>query len=78
MFNKVLKAIREHETIIIHRHSRPDGDALGSQIGLKEAIKAIYPRKKSICGRINLIAIASLEKWIILKIIFIKRLWYLF
>ena len=51
MFNKVLKAIREHETIIIHRHSRPDGDALGSQIGLKEAIKATYPRKKSICGR---------------------------
>ncbi|MDD2493256.1 MAG: bifunctional oligoribonuclease/PAP phosphatase NrnA [Bacilli bacterium] len=46
MFNKVLKAIREHETIIIHRHSRPDGDALGSQIGLKEAIKATYPRKR--------------------------------
>ncbi len=46
MFNKVLKAIKDHETIIIHRHSRPDGDALGSQIGLKEAIKATYPRKK--------------------------------
>lgn len=46
MFNKVLKAIKDHETIIIHRHSRPDGDALGSQVGLKEAIKATYPRKK--------------------------------
>lgn len=46
MFNKVLKAIKEHDTIIIQRHLRPDGDALGSQIGLKEAIKATFPRKK--------------------------------
>ncbi len=46
MFNKVLKAIKEYDTIIIQRHSRPDGDALGSQIGLKEAIKATFPRKK--------------------------------
>ncbi|MDD3171955.1 MAG: bifunctional oligoribonuclease/PAP phosphatase NrnA [Bacilli bacterium] len=46
MYNKILKAIKEHETIIIHRHSRPDGDAMGSQIGLKEAIKASFPRKK--------------------------------
>lgn len=38
--------IKEFGTIIIHRHSRPDGDAIGSQIGLKEAIKATYPYKK--------------------------------
>ena len=46
MYNKILKQIREAKTIIIHRHSRPDGDALGSQIGLKEAIKATFPRKE--------------------------------
>ena len=33
-------------TIIIHRHGRPDGDAIGSQIGLKESIKATFPYKK--------------------------------
>ena len=32
--------------IIIHRHGRPDGDALGSQIGLKESILATFPYKK--------------------------------
>lgn len=46
MYNRVLKFIREAKTIIIHRHSRPDGDALGSQIGLREAIKATFPRKE--------------------------------
>lgn len=45
MYNKILKLIREAKTIIIHRHARPDGDALGSQIGLKEAIKNTFPRK---------------------------------
>lgn len=45
MYNKILKLIREAKTIIIHRHTRPDGDALGSQIGLKEAIKHTFPRK---------------------------------
>ena len=38
--------IKEYGTIIIHRHSRPDGDAIGSQIGLKEALIATYPYKK--------------------------------
>ena len=46
MYNTILRHIRESKTIIIHRHSRPDGDALGSQIGLKEAIKATFPNKK--------------------------------
>lgn len=38
--------IKEYGTIIIHRHSRPDGDAIGSQIGLKDALLATYPYKK--------------------------------
>src|SRR6056297_2028776 len=37
--------IKEHNTIIIHRHKRPDPDAYGSQMGLKHIIKNSYPDK---------------------------------
>lgn len=40
------ETIEKYDTIIIHRHSRPDGDAMGSQLGLKEIIKTNYPNKK--------------------------------
>ena len=46
MFNLIYNKIKEFDTIIIHRHSNPDGDALGSQIGLKEAILATFPNKR--------------------------------
>lgn len=46
MYKSFLKKIKEYGTIIIHRHGRPDGDALGSQIGLKESILATFPYKK--------------------------------
>ncbi|MCR5786672.1 MAG: bifunctional oligoribonuclease/PAP phosphatase NrnA [Acholeplasmatales bacterium] len=45
-FKKILKAIRDHETILIHGHVRPDGDCIGSQIGLKNLILANFPEKK--------------------------------
>ena len=45
MFEQVLQAVRDYDTIIIHRHNRPDGDALGSQIGLKHLIMDNFPRK---------------------------------
>ena len=45
MFEAILDAIREYDTIIIHRHSRPDGDALGSQIGMKHIIRENFPEK---------------------------------
>ena len=45
MFTDILKAISEYETIIIHRHSRPDGDALGSQIGMKHILLENFPGK---------------------------------
>lgn len=38
--------IKQHEVIILHRHILPDGDAFGSQLGLKELIKTNYPSKK--------------------------------
>lgn len=44
--SEIIQAIKEYETIIIHRHVRPDPDALGSQGGLKEIIQASFPDKK--------------------------------
>ena len=45
MFEQILEQIKNHNTIIIHRHTNPDGDALGSQIGLKHIIKDNFPEK---------------------------------
>ncbi|MBQ6803481.1 MAG: bifunctional oligoribonuclease/PAP phosphatase NrnA [Clostridia bacterium] len=45
MFEAFLSLIRAHGTIIIHRHKNPDGDALGSQIGLKHIILENFPGK---------------------------------
>lgn len=45
MFQKALELIKKYDVIIIHRHSNPDGDALGSQIGLREIIRENFPNK---------------------------------
>ena len=45
MFEKILNEINCFDTIILHRHNRPDGDAMGSQIGLKHILKENYPEK---------------------------------
>lgn len=42
----ILKAIKQHQTVIIHRHQRPDPDAIGSQMGLAAILKASFPEKK--------------------------------
>lgn len=46
MFEKILELIHKYDTIILHRHYRPDGDAMGSQIGLKNLLIQNYPHKK--------------------------------
>ncbi len=45
MFEGILAEIQKYDTIIIHRHNRPDGDAMGSQIGLKHIILENFPHK---------------------------------
>jgi bifunctional oligoribonuclease and PAP phosphatase NrnA len=45
MKEQILEAIENYETIIIHRHVRPDPDAYGSQGGLAEILMASYPEK---------------------------------
>jgi len=46
MERQIIDTIERYERIIIHRHVRPDPDAYGSQIGLKEIISANYPDKE--------------------------------
>ena len=45
MFFEIKKKIEAYDTIIIHRHENPDGDALGSQLGLRALIRENYPEK---------------------------------
>lgn len=46
MFQAILEKIAAYDTIILHRHSKPDGDAIGSQVGLKHLILENFPGKK--------------------------------
>ena len=46
MFESIIALIEAYDTIIIHRHTKPDGDAIGSQIGLKRLICENYPHKR--------------------------------
>ena len=45
IYHDILKKIKEYDTIIIHRHMRPDPDALGSQVGLKQLLQHNFPEK---------------------------------
>ena len=45
MFKQILDQIIKYDTIIIHRHVRPDGDCIGSSQGLKRFIKLNFPEK---------------------------------
>lgn len=46
IYRKILKKIKEYETIVIARHIGPDPDAVGSEIALRELIKLNFPNKK--------------------------------
>lgn len=46
MFEAILEDIKSFDRIIIHRHKNPDGDALGSQIGLKNLILENFEGKE--------------------------------
>ena len=46
MFQEILNEIKAHDRIIIHRHAKPDGDAIGSQVGLKHLILENFPGKE--------------------------------
>ena len=46
MFETIFQAIQAYNRIILHRHKKPDGDAIGSQVGLKHILKANFPEKE--------------------------------
>lgn len=43
---EIIELIEKYQKIIIHRHFNPDGDAYGSQMGLKRLIEVNYPDKE--------------------------------
>ncbi|MGE7918569.1 DHH family phosphoesterase [Viridibacillus sp. NPDC093762] len=45
MKRQIIDTIKQYDTIIIHRHVRPDPDAYGSQMGLQAILQATYPEK---------------------------------
>lgn len=42
----ILERIRQYHRIILSRHIRPDGDAVGSTFGLREILRDSYPDKE--------------------------------
>ena len=42
----ILEKIKEYDRIIIFRHKRPDGDAVGSTKGLREILRLSFPEKE--------------------------------
>lgn len=46
MNSQIIDTIKQFNTIIIHRHVRPDPDAYGSQLGLKYLLEHNYPEKR--------------------------------
>ena len=43
---QIIEAIKKYDVIILHRHTFPDGDAIGSQVGMKYLIEENFPDKK--------------------------------
>ena len=43
---RILEKIKEYHRIIIFRHKRPDGDAVGATKGLREILRLTYPEKE--------------------------------
>lgn len=52
-FPKIYEKIQQYQTIILHRHTSPDPDALGSQAGLARSLKLRFPDKKILCAGEN-------------------------
>lgn len=42
----ILQKIKDYTKIIIHRHTKPDPDALGSQVGLQKILQHNFPEKE--------------------------------
>ena len=45
LYRQALELIQAYDTVVLHRHSMPDGDAAGSQTGLKALLADNFPDK---------------------------------
>ncbi|MDF7681905.1 bifunctional oligoribonuclease/PAP phosphatase NrnA [Lactobacillus sp. ESL0679] len=52
-FAEIYQKIEQYSTIILHRHTSPDPDALGSQAGLARSLKLQFPDKRILCAGEN-------------------------
>lgn len=52
-FADILNEIKNYQTIILHRHTSPDPDALGSQAGLARSLRLAFPDKRILCAGQN-------------------------
>lgn len=52
-FSQIYEKIKKYPTIIVHRHTSPDPDALGSQAGLARSLKLKFPDKRILCAGEN-------------------------
>ncbi|WEV40988.1 bifunctional oligoribonuclease/PAP phosphatase NrnA [Lactobacillus sp. ESL0681] len=52
-FAQIYQKIEQFSTIILHRHTSPDPDALGSQAGLARSLKLKFPAKRILCAGEN-------------------------
>ncbi|MBQ8742197.1 MAG: bifunctional oligoribonuclease/PAP phosphatase NrnA [Clostridia bacterium] len=41
----ILDSVKKYEKIVIIRHKKPDGDAVGASLGLKEILRSSFPEK---------------------------------
>lgn len=54
IYKRIIQQIENHDTIILHRHERPDMDAVGSQYGFALILKENFPSKNIyVVGDIN-------------------------
>lgn len=53
-FDEIFQKIKEYDTIILHRHTSPDPDAIGSQAGLAFSLRLAFPDKKILCAGVDL------------------------
>lgn len=53
MYTQILETIAAYDTVIIHRHVRPDPDALGSQLGLQALLQQRFPEKRVLATGYN-------------------------
>ncbi|KPD01409.1 Bifunctional oligoribonuclease and PAP phosphatase NrnA [Geobacillus sp. BCO2] len=70
---QILDAIREFDTIIIHRHVRPDPDAYGSQGGLAALLRASFPENECMRWGPMTHRYHFYDKWMSLTMAFMNR-----